>query len=376
MGYAQQQEHYYDDGMSHFWNDEGENDFFTFYYWNLAQLESLRGKSETKRFYSLNRAFSPGMARLGVTTWTGDINPTWDDLVNTPGLIVNWGLGGMPYVACDIGGFTGETEAELLTRWYQVGAFMPTMRVHSINSATPHFPFLWPDQYAAGMKSALELRYRLLPYHYSLAHSMYAGGLLWMRPLVAEFPEDEQAASIASQWLDGRLLVAPVLRQDSQKSIYLPAGDWYSFGTNQVTTGPIKIEEAAELTEIPVFVSTGTIVPLAPIVQYSDALPGGPLEVQIYPGSDTSFVLSEDDGETVAYEQGKIRRTTLSWDDASQELSWKVDGHELDLEHSFTELLITVMSPESPQPVSSSAVSIGSSGCLTLSGPCAPELSV
>ena len=126
--YADHNGHYLDDGVEFFWNDEGETDYFTYYYWNIAQRDALRQRNTTKRFFSINRAFTPGNARLGAAVWTGDIHPTWDALRNTPALVLSWGLAGMPYVACDIGGFVSQTTPLLLTRWYQLGALIPTMR--------------------------------------------------------------------------------------------------------------------------------------------------------------------------------------------------------------------------------------------------------
>ena len=115
----------------------------------------------------------------------------------------------------------------------QLGSFMPTMRVHSTKSATPHFPWLWGAPYAGLMRRALELRYQLLPYHYSLAHQMHATGRLWIRPLVAEYPDDDTATNCASQWLDGALLVAPILSEDSSRNIYLPKGTWWACSTHR-----------------------------------------------------------------------------------------------------------------------------------------------
>merc|ERR1712226_1325577 len=119
-------------------------------------------------------------------------------------------------MACDIGGFHQETEAVLLTRWYQLGVFLPIMRVHSTLESKPHWPFLWGEEAGNAMRNALVLRYRLIPYHYSLAHKMYKERQLWMRPLVIDFPSDERAAQMTSQWMDGDLLVAPVLRKEEQ----------------------------------------------------------------------------------------------------------------------------------------------------------------
>jgi len=366
--YAQKQAHYYSDGVNFFWNDEGETDFFTFYWWNVAQLESLRMKSSSKRFFSINRAWSPGIARLGATVWTGDVNPSWDDLQNTPGMLLNWGLGGAPYVTCDIGGFTGQTNGLLLTRWLQTGVFLPVMRVHSTKSATPHFPWLWKG-FSDYMRQALNLRYQLVPYHYSLAHRMFETNRLWMRPLVAEFPQDTTAAAISSQWLDGDLLVAPILNQDNKKDIYLPKGTWYSFNSSTVTTGPTSISGTAAIAEIPVFVRPGSVVPLAPVVQYTDALPGGPLEVQIYSGADGSFQLVEDDGETTAYEGGAVRKTQLKWSESSKTLSWKVIGTNDDavtaVPNAFTQVFVTLFGTSG---VSHSSVhTLGQSGSIEMS---------
>lgn len=362
--YAQQQAHYYDDGVSFFWNDEGETDYFTFYWWNVAQLESLRMTQGDSRFFSINRAWSPGMARIGATVWTGDINPTWDDLQGTPGMLLNWGLAGAPYVTCDIGGFTGESSGQLLTRWLQVGAFLPIMRVHSTKTATPHFPWLWPG-FSGYMREALNLRYQLLPYHYSLAHRMFETNRLWMRPLAAEFPDDKDALAISSQWLDGDLLVSAVLREDNQKQIHLPKGTWFAFNKSSITNGPTSISGTAELDEVPVFVRAGSIVPLAPVIQYTGALPGGPLQVQIYAGENSreSFVLVEDDGETMAYEIGGVRKTQFDWNDSSQTLTWKVTSPQAALPNSFTQVYATLFT--SGEVTHSSVQTLSQSGSIT-----------
>jgi alpha-glucosidase len=320
--YAEQQQHYLEDGVSFFWNDEGETAYFTFHWWNVAQLQSLRSVSANRRFYSINRAWQPGTARMGATVWTGDLLADWDWLVQTPGMMLNWGLAGSPYVACDIGGFWPNTTGLLLTRWYQVGVFMPTMRVHSVIDATPHFPWLWGD-FAEPMRKALNLRYQLVPYHYSLAHQMYDTGKLWMRPLVAEFPLDDTAAPLTSQWLDGDLLVAPVMSNTSEYSVYLPGGTWYEFNGNATYAGPVHLGGTAEIDEIPVFVRAGSLVVLAPVVPDTASLPGGPLQLQIYGGSDANFTLVEDDGETT----DSVKRSTLfTWSENQKSLTWKATG--------------------------------------------------
>lgn len=341
--YATHSEPMLDAGMSFFWNDEGETNFYTFHYWNEAQLAAHRVKSASQRFYSINRAFTPGMARLGATVWTGDVNPTWSDLHQTPGMMLNWVLAGAPYVACDTGGFSGPTTPELLTRWMQVSTYMPTMRVHSTISATPHWPWLFGDAAAAAIQETLNMRYRLMPYHYSLAHSLYQGQKLWIRPLVLDFPEDASVSELTTQWMDGDILVAPVLSEDSQYNTYLPEGLWYRMNDKpEVIQGPKRLQGTAKFTEVPTFAKAGTVLPLGPVVQHSGALPGGPLEVQVFAGADGSFDLVEDDGESVSYEHGTVKVTTLSWKDSDRTLSWAASG-SLDAPGSsaFTELFVT-----------------------------------
>eukprot|EP00747_Dinoflagellata_sp_TGD_P015625 gnl/TRDRNA2_/TRDRNA2_124465_c2_seq1.p1 gnl/TRDRNA2_/TRDRNA2_124465_c2~~gnl/TRDRNA2_/TRDRNA2_124465_c2_seq1.p1 ORF type:complete len:241 (+),score=33.64 gnl/TRDRNA2_/TRDRNA2_124465_c2_seq1:50-724(+) len=198
------------------------------------------------------------------------------------------------------------------------------------------------------MRKALELRYRLLPYHYSLAHAMYDTGRLWMRPLVMDYPHDHVVSDVTSQWMDGDLLVAPVLNRHSRKVAYLPNGTWYVFNTSEVAKGPSKMTGLAALDEIPVYVRQGSAIPLAPRgLQHTDELPGGTLEVQVYSGQNGSFELVEDDGETTNYESGQaaVRRIQFTWDDQAQTLQWKVKGTRAHGQHDFLTLSVSLFSP-------------------------------
>lgn len=255
---------------------------------------------------------------------------------------------------------------------------------------------LWGEPYASVMKAALELRYRcrgtrytlppcratvpllwppnqpqsahplavcfvaclchlarsLLPYHYSLAHAMYSTGRLWMRALAAAYPDEPAALTQASQWLDGALLVAPILTNTSRSDVHLPAGTWFGFNTSKMLRGPANVSSVASLTEVPIFAPAGAVVPLAPAgLQYTQALPGGPLEVQVYAGSDGDFVLVEDDGETRAYERATAgtRTTTFRWCDRTHTLSWHVEEGEMQTSthaftHAFTHVRVVLFS--------------------------------
>jgi alpha-glucosidase len=148
-----------------------------------------------------------------------------------------------------------------------------------------------------------------------------------MRPLVMEFPQDPKVADLSDQWLMGNgLMVAPILTTNDQRSVYLPAGNWYEFDTNTKLNGSRTVVATAQLDQIPVYVREGTILPLGPVIQHTSQLPGGPLELQIYPGKDATFTLFEDDGGTTDYLKGQVRRTTFTWQDKTRRLSWKSEG--------------------------------------------------
>ena len=314
-------------GIDGWWNDEGESTYTTYYYWNLAEAGALARYRPGQRLWTLNRAFSPGLQRFGAAAWTGDIHSSWQALAGTPTSLLNWSLAGMPYGACDIGGFSGNPSPELLSRWMEAGAFFPIMRSHSEIFATPRFPWLYGPDALAAIRQAIELRYRLIPFYYSLAHETFQTGVPLMRPLLMEFPDDPQTANRSDQWMmGGSLMVAPILQPGGKRSVYLPAGRWYAFGSNLPLKGKRTLEVTAALDEIPVYVRAGSILPLGPVIQHTRQLPGGPLELQIYPGRDATFTLFEDDGETTDYLKGQVRRTTFTWQDKTGRLSWKSEG--------------------------------------------------
>lgn len=314
-------------GIDGWWNDEGEGSFTTYYYWNQAEADAMARYRPGCRLWTLNRAFSPGTQRFGAGAWTGDIKGTWTVLGQTPTSLLNWGLAGMPYGACDSGGYMGTPSPELLSRWIEAAAFFPIMRAHSEIKVTPRFPWLFGPEAMDAIRKAIVLRYRLIPFYYSLAHETFATGVPWMRPMAMEFPQDPECANLSDQWLMGRsLLAAPVLQAGGKRSVYLPSGQWYTFDTNTVFQGNGSREITARLDEIPLYVRAGTLLPLAPAIQHTSELPGGPLELQIYPGQNASFTFVEDDGETTGYQKGHLRRTVFTWDDSARRLKWKRSG--------------------------------------------------
>lgn len=316
-----------DAGVDAWWDDEGESYYTCYYWWNLAQRDLLAATRPHARHFTLNRAFSPGNQRFGYCTWNGDITATWGFLNEVPQDLLNFSLAGMYYGACDIGGFHGTPTKEMLVRWFQAGVFIPIMRAHSDIGTTAHFPFLWGDDGEAAMRKALDLRYQLLPYIYSLGHEAYQTGAPIMRPLVMEFPNDTSVANLRNEWLVGKgLLAAPVLDSGGSRRIYLPADKWYDFSTGEVHVGPINFTVTKALDEIPVFVRAGTILPLGPVIQYSEQRSDIPLEIRIYPGKNGTFDLVEDDGVSDGYTNKITRTTSFAWNEASKTLTWKVSG--------------------------------------------------
>jgi alpha-glucosidase len=325
--YVDQAHQMINDGVAGWWNDEGESVYTKYYYWNLAEYEALTKFKPGQRHWSINRAWQPGMERLGASAWTGDIDSDWKALAGTPANILNWGLAGMPYGSCDIGGFSGTPSPEMLTRWMQVGVFLPVMRAHSTISVTPHFPWLFGKDAENATRKALELRYRLVPFYYSLAHETYETGAPFMRPMVMEFPDDTKVQDMTDQWLMGTgLMAAPLLDPGGKRTIYFPKGTWYKFDTGEVQQGGQSVDITDPLDAIPVYVRAGTILTLGPVVQDTTKFPGGPLEVQIYAGKDANFTLVEDDGISYDYVNGNIRKTAFHWDNSSRTLSWKQEG--------------------------------------------------
>lgn len=228
------------------------------------------------------------------------------------------------------------------------------------------------------MRQALELRYRLLAYHYSCAHEMATSHTLWMRPLAAEWPDDPKVETITREWLDGpSLLAAPIVEAASNYSTYLPNALWYAFNESTTHQGPVTLtsaggQGAAALEEIPIFVRAPAVVPVAPLVQHTGELPGGPLEVQVYAADGSagsagsaSFRMYEDDGETTGYaRKGALRTTTFTWDPTASSLSWRVEGDLTAAPRGFSHLYLTLF--RDGARVVSAVYDVGTGGAIVL----------
>jgi alpha-D-xyloside xylohydrolase len=299
------------------------------FYINAYPLEHNRGIYEgwratgpsNKRVYVLTRSGFAGQQRYAAGCWSGDINATASVYAaQIPGGL-SFAISGMPYWTTDIGGYFGTPSEELFTRWFQFGAFSPTFRIHG-QAPKELYGSQWSAQGKANMLVVDNLRYRLMPYIYSLAWMVTSQGYTIMRPLVFDFQNDTKVYGITDQFMFGpALLVNPVTAMGaSNRSVYLPTGAWYDFWTGSTTAGGGTNTANAPLSQIPIYVRAGSIVPMGPNIQYATQS-ADPLEIRVYKGRDASFTLYEDEGDTYDYESGQYAQIPFSWDDSAQQLT-------------------------------------------------------
>ncbi len=298
--------------------------------------QRFRAEQPDTRTYILTRSAWGGLQRTGSTLWSGDVVARWDDLREQVSAGVNAGLSGLPNWTHDIGGFavearysnpagmTPENKAEweeLNLRWFQFGAFSPIFRSHGEFPLREVYNLAEPgtDLYAA-FGDQMRLRYRLMPYIYTLAGDTWHRDATIMRGLAMDFADDRKVLDINDQYLLGpSLMVAPVHEYRARsRGVYFPAGaDWYDLYTGRKQAGGREVTVEAPLDRIPVYVRAGSILPTGPQVQYTAEKLDGPITLTVYQGADGSFDLYDDAGTTYGYERGEFSRIPLRWDQRS-----------------------------------------------------------
>ena len=293
-----------------------------------AVYQGQRGASDEKRVFILSRSAWAGAQRNSITAWSGDVESNWLSFARQIPAGLNFELSGLPYWTTDIGGFvTGHPDdpayRELFVRWFEYGAFCPIFRVHG--TRVPNVNELW--SYGPEAQKILtdydRLRYRLLPYIYSVAWKITDEGYTPMRALAMEFPGDVRARNIGDQFLFGpAILVNPVTEPGAtSRYLYLPDAKWYDFWTGRAVTGGVAADVAAPLERMPLYVRAGSILPMGPELQYSTEKPEDPIELRVYEGANGSFTLYEDENDTYDYEKGAYATIPLVWDDAARTLT-------------------------------------------------------
>jgi alpha-glucosidase len=274
-----------------------------------ATFDGVRKLQPDERPFVLTRAAFSGAQRYAAT-WTGDNSSTWNHLKMSTPMLLSMGISGFPLVGDDIGGFAGSPTPDLLTRWFEVGALNPIYRDHTEKGTADQEPWVHGPEHEAIRRKYIELRYRLMPYLYTGIEEATRNGLPLMRPVFLEYPQASEFYNDNRDFLfGGDLFVAPITTEmvDAEK-ILLPPGDWYDYWTGVKYSNKEKIQLHPRLDEMPLYVRAGAILPMQPLIQHTGEIPGGPLQLRIYPGEDCKGALYQDDGHTFAYQKGEFLR--------------------------------------------------------------------
>ncbi len=320
-------------------------------YFNTYSLEHSKGIYQgwrrdipNKRVFCLIRQSFAGEQRNGAVLWSSDISSTFSSLRNQVPQGINACASGIPYWTSDIGGYMSHVSKdgipdwtlpqyrELFTRWFQFGTFCPIMRIHG-KGERALFSKNWDENTRAVLLKYDKLRYRLLPYIYSLAAKTTFDNYTMMRSLAFDFRNDPNVYKINDQYMFGpAFLVNPVTKQmysganaaagHTTRRVYFPAGtQWVDFWTGVTINGDQVLDALAPIDVMPLFVRAGSIVPMGPNVEYATQNPSGPIELRIYPGADGSFKYYEDENDNYNYEKGKYATFTFKWNDKLKQLS-------------------------------------------------------
>ncbi|WP_153042123.1 TIM-barrel domain-containing protein [Rufibacter roseus] len=306
---------------------------------NKGIYEGQRSSNPKDRVFILTRSAFGGLQRYGAATWSGDIAATFEEMGRQIPAGLNFSLSGLPYWTTDIGGFFVENKydrgpmtpaaqeewRELNTRWYQYGTFTPLYRSHG------QFPFrevfnIAPEDHKAYQSIVYynKLRYRLMPYIYSLTGKVYHENGTIMRPLVMDFSADKNVQNIGDQFLFGpSLLVNPVYEKGATKrNLYLPANTgWYNLYDGTYQQGGRQISADAPYERMPLFVKEGSILPFGPEIQYTTEKPAETIMLYVYGGKDAQFELYEDENTNYNYEQGKFSTIPITYNEATKTLT-------------------------------------------------------
>ena len=341
-----------------------------------GQRSVWKGKLNEPRVFLLTRSGFAGEQRYSTATWSGDIATRWEDMRAQMTAGLNYSVSGMPFWGMDQGGFCVENRyvaaqqiydrtkvenedlrewRELQTRWNQFGAFIPLFRSHG------QWPLreIWniaPESHPA-YKSFVyydKLRYRLMPYLYSLAGWAHFRDYTLMRPLVMDFNGDKEVENIGNQWMFGPALMAcPVgYYKARNRSVYFPRQcGWYNLYTGEHTDGGQRLIVDAPYDRIPVYVREGAIIPFGPEMEWSDEKPAELINLYVYAGQNGSFQLYEDEGTNYNYEKGKYATIDISYDDVTRTVSFSVRKGQFPGMLKVRRFKVVLVTKDAPQPL-------------------------
>lgn len=331
-------------------------------------FENQRKESEEKRVFNLTRSGYAGSQKYGTVLWSGDTDAKWETLRKQIREGLNMCMSGMPYWTLDVGAFfvvkehwwsrganahenpemfwywQGDYEEgvrdmgyrELYVRWLEYGAFLPVFRSHGTDTPREIWNFGEEgDIFYDAIAKTIQLRYRLMPYIYSMAGKVYCQDYTMMRGLLFDFQEDARAKNMEAEYMFGEsILVCPVtepmyfekgsrrLQRSKSWECYLPMGtDWYDFYTGEKYAGGSTVQAQAELDRIPLFVRAGAIIPMESGLMYAGQQTENPLDIYLYPGKDANYMYYEDAGDGYGYESGEYQLIELRWEDFAGRLT-------------------------------------------------------
>ena len=295
----------------------------------LGVQEYWKAATDRKRVFLLTRSAFLGQQRVGATVWSGDVYGSYWGLKHQVAAGLNFALSGYPYWTTDIGGYWPPHDdpiadpkfQELYARWFEYGVFCPIFRTHGHRPQNEIWAF---DKVEPILISYDKLRYRLMPYIYSLAWRVTNEDYTIQRPLLMDWRTDAKTRDIGDQFMFGpSILVNPVLAPNAtHRTVYLPESPaWYDFWTGASQPGGQEIDAIAPLDRIPLYVRAGSILPLGPEIQYASEKPAGPIELRIYRGADGTFNLYQDAGDGYDYEKGAHTTIPFRWSESTRTLS-------------------------------------------------------
>ncbi|MEQ9169171.1 MAG: glycoside hydrolase family 31 protein [Fulvivirga sp.] len=279
-----------------------------------ATFEGTKAGLENKRPFNLTRAGFSGIQRYAAV-WTGDNVASDEHMMLGVRLVNSMGLAGIAFAGYDVGGFVGNASEHLFARWAQIGSFSPFFRGHSMINSRDSEPWAYGEQVEEISTNFIRLRYKLMPYIYSLFFEASVSGMPLQRSLAINYSFDHNVYSglYQNQYLFGpSIMVAPLESDKTLTKVYLPEGEWYEMFNDQKFEGNQEMIIECGIEKLPVFIKSSSIVPVAPQANTNTQGLGDTLEIHVYAGHhENCFVYYEDDGESYDYENGQFHKRTI-----------------------------------------------------------------
>lgn len=330
-----------------------------------ATYEGMLAKFPNRRPFVLTRAAFSGISRFAAV-WLGDTKSAWDRLRLMPTMFQGMSLSGVSFIGSDVGGFIpGAVSPEMYARWFELGAFSPFFRSHVASGMPDQEPWSFGAEVEADAKRLLELRYRMLPYWYTVFDEFGRSGMPIIRPLWFDHPSDLESFRHEDEFFVGAaLLVAPVLSTKAlERRVYLPQGLFYDFFTGVAHSGPVTLRVPAPQGSVPLFVKAGSVIPQGATIQFvGDPSESTDLFLDVFPsaaGTAVSSEIYEDDGETLNYKKGDFSRLPVVVATTGKQVSVEVGKRRGKFQPRHRQLVIRIHGVEtSPSTVTVDGASV------------------